>query len=47
MVVARKKEVCKQKIVDHRDVDMDKAAHAVVHTEYVCEEFSTRLEVLV
>ena len=34
MVTARKKEVCKETIVDLRDVDIGKAADAVVETEY-------------
>ena len=36
MVTARKKEVCKETIVDLRDVDIGKAADAVVQTEYIC-----------
>ena len=43
MVVAYKDEVCRETIVDQRDVDIGKAADAVVQTEYVCEELSTKI----
>ena len=48
MVVACKKEDGRETIVDQWDVDISKAADAVVQTEYVCEELSTkRFEALV
>ena len=43
MVVACKKENGRETIVDQRDVDTGKAADAVVQTEYVCEELSTKI----
>ena len=43
MVVACKKEVCRETIVDQRDVNIGKAADAVAQTEYVCEELSTKI----
>ena len=48
MVVACKKEDGRETIVDQWDMDISKAADAVVQTEYVCEELSTkRFEALV
>ena len=48
MVVTCKKEDGRETIVDQWDVDISKAADAVVQTEYVCEELSTkRFEALV
>ena len=48
MVVACKKEGGRETIVDQWDMDISKAADAVVQTEYVCEELSTkRFEALV
>ena len=48
MVVACKKEDGRETIVDQCGMDISKAADAVVQTEYVCEEFSTkRFEALV
>ena len=48
MTVACKKEDGRETIVDQWDMDISKAADAVVQTEYVCEELSTkRFEVLV
>ena len=48
LVVACKKEDGREAIVDQWDLDISKAADAVVQTEYVCEEFSTkRFEALV
>ena len=43
MVVACKKEDGRKTIVDQRDVDIGKAADAVVQTEYVCEELSKKI----
>ena len=43
MVVACKKEDGRETILDQRDVDIGKAADAVVQTEYVCEESSTKI----
>ena len=43
MVVACKKEDGRETIVDQRNVDMGKAADAVVETEYVYEELSTKI----
>ena len=42
MVVACKKEDGIETIVDQWDMDINKAADAVVQTEYVCEELSTK-----
>jgi len=43
-VVACKKEDRRETIAgDHRDMDIGKAADAVVHTEYVCEKLSTKI----
>ena len=42
MVVACKKEDCRETIVDQRNVDIGKAADAVVQTEYMYEELSTK-----
>ena len=48
MVVIRKKEDGRETIVHQWDADISKAADAVVQTEYVCEESSTkRFEALV
>ena len=48
MVVACKNEDGSEAIVDQWDVDISKAADAVVQTECVCEELSTkRFEALV
>ena len=41
-VVTRKEEDGRETIVDQWDVDISKAADAVVQTEYVCEELSTK-----
>ena len=43
MVVACKKEDGRETIVDQRNVDIGKAADAVVQTEYVYEELSTKI----
>ena len=43
MIVACKKEDGRETIVDQRNVDMGKAADAVVQTEYVYEELSTKI----
>ena len=43
MVVVCKKEDGRETVVDQRDVDIGKAANAVVQTEYVCEELSTKI----
>ena len=44
-VVACEKENCRGTIVgDQRDVDIAKATDAVVQTEYVCEELSTKIQ---
>ena len=43
MVVAYKKEDGRETIVDQRDVAIGEAADAVVQTEYVCEELSTKI----
>ena len=43
MVVSCKKEDGRETIVDQRDVDIGKAADAVVQTKYVCEELSTKI----
>ena len=43
MVVACKKEDGRETIVDQRNVDIGKAADAVVQTEYVDEELSTKI----
>ena len=43
MVVACKKENGRETIVDQRNVDIGKAADAVVQTEYVYEELSTKI----
>ena len=43
IVVACKKEDGRATIVDQRDVDIGKAADAVVQTEYVCEELSSEI----
>ena len=43
MVVPCKKKFGRETIVDQRDVDIGKAADAVVQTEYVCEELSTKI----
>ena len=43
MVVACKKEDGRETIVDQRHVIIGKAAHAVVQTKYVCEDFSTKI----
>ena len=43
MVVACKKEDDRETIVDQRNVDIGKAADAVVQTEYVYEELSTKI----
>ena len=40
---SRKKEVCRETTVDQLDVDIGKTADAVVQTEYVCEELSTKI----
>ena len=42
-VVACKKEDGREAIVDQRNVDIGKAADAVVQTEYVYEELSTKI----
>ena len=42
MTVACKKEDDRETIVDQWGVDISKAADAVVQTEYVCEELSTK-----
>ena len=48
MVVACKNEDGSEAIVDQWDVDISKAADAVIQTEYVCEELLTkRFEALV
>ena len=48
MVVTCKKEDSRETIVDQCDADISKATDAVVQTEYVCEELSTkRFEALV
>ena len=48
LVVACKKEGGRETIVDQWDMDISKAADAVVQTEYVCKELSTkRLKALV
>jgi len=44
MVVTCKKEDCRETIVDQRDVDIGKAADAVVQTVYGCEELSTKIQ---
>jgi len=44
MVVAWKKEDGRETIVDQRDVDIGKVADAVVQTEYVCKEVSTKIQ---
>ena len=46
-VVACKKEDGRETIVDQRDVDIGKTADAVVQTEYVCEELSTKIRSVV
>jgi len=43
MVVAWKKEDGRETILDQRDVDIGKVADAVVQTEYVCKEVSTKI----
>ena len=43
MVVACKKEDGRETIVDQQNVDIGKAADAVVQTEYVYEELSTKI----
>jgi len=43
MVVTCKKEDGRETIVDQQDVDIVKAADAVVQTEYVCKELSTKI----
>ena len=43
MAVACKKEDGRKTIVDQRNVDIGKAADAVVETEYVYEELSTKI----
>ena len=43
MVVTCKKEDGRETIVDQRNVDIGKAADAVVQTEYVYEELSTKI----
>ena len=43
MVVACKKEDGRETIVHQRNVDIGKAADAVVQTEYVYEELSTKI----
>ena len=43
MVVPCKKEDGRETIVDQRNVDIGKAADAVVQTEYVYEELSTKI----
>ena len=43
MVVACVKEDDRETIVDQRNVDIGKAADAVVQTEYVYEELSTKI----
>ena len=43
MVVACKKENGRETIVDQRGMDIGKAADAVVQTEYMCKELSTKL----
>ena len=42
-VVACKKEDGRETIVDQRDVGIGKAADAVVQTDYVCEELTTKI----
>ena len=42
MVVTCKKEDGSETTVDQWDVDISKAAGAVVQSEYVCEELSTK-----
>ena len=44
MIVACKKEDGRETIVDQRNVDIGKAADAVVQTEYVYEELSTKIQ---
>ena len=43
MIVACKKEDGRETIVDQRNADIGKAADAVVQTEYVYEELSTKI----
>ena len=43
MVVACKKEDGRETIVDQRNVDIGRAADAVVQTEYEYEELSTKI----
>ena len=43
MVVACKKEDGRETIVDQQNVDIGRAADAVVQTEYVYEELSTKI----
>ena len=43
MIVACKKEDGRETIVDKRNVDIGKAADAVVQTKYVYEELSTKI----
>ena len=43
MIVTCKKEDGRETIVDRRNVDIGKAADAVVQTEYVYEELSTKI----
>ena len=43
IVVTCKKEDGRETIVDQRNVDIGKAADAVVQTEYVYEELSTKI----
>jgi len=43
MVVAWKKEDGRETIVDQRDVDIGKATDAIVQTEYMCKEVSTKI----
>ena len=44
MVVPCKEENGRETVVDQRNVDIRKAVDAVVQTEYVCEELSTKIQ---
>ena len=44
MAVACKKEDGRETKLDQRDVDISKAADAVVQTEYVCKDLSTKIQ---
>ena len=47
MIVACKKEDGRETIVDQQDLDIGKAADAVIQTKSVCEELSTKFEAFV